>query len=131
MVVAQERYESWKPARRPPLRFCDLTVTIRAANLTFAVPEPTEGSAGGDDGEGAGAPVEEIIARDVVVVVKISEQDSINDINLQISGALRSVNATSSVPITVAPYFAALLGPILLDVPILNFSLPPSLQIAI
>lgn len=128
--VAQERYVSWKPARRPPPRFCDLVVTVRAANLTFAVPEALENAAT-EDGEGAVPPVEEPVARDIIVNIRITEIDSLNDITMQISGALRAVNATSSIPISVMPYFTALLGPVLSDVPILNFPVPPSLQVLI
>ena len=132
--VAQERYEAWKPARKPPPRFCDLIVTIRAANLTFAAIETADidaPAAAGEDGEAAGASTEEPIARDIVVTIRVTEDDSINDINMQINGALRAANATANVPITVVPYFFALLGAILTDVPILNFPVPESLQILI
>lgn len=132
--VAQERYEAWKPARKPPPRFCDLIVTIRAANLTFAAIETADidaPAAAGEDGEAAGASSEEPIARDIVVTIRVTEDDSINDINMQINGALRAANATANVPITVVPYFFALLGAILTDVPILNFPVPESLQILI
>jgi hypothetical protein len=105
LLEAQERFINWQAARAPPPRSLQLTITIRASNLTYAVPEGGEAAEGeptpeaaappaaeppitGEDGEIEAVieptePAEPIepVPKDLILLLAVTENDSIADIN--------------------------------------------------
>ena len=79
LVRAQQLYLDVRPARYPPPRGLSLTVTLLAANLTFA--DRGGGGGGGGDEEEAGVGGGEVPAKDLIVPLKVSSTDTILDIN--------------------------------------------------